>query len=115
MQYLRVNSHAAEVTSRGTRTGKEDVNIDRGRAQGTYAIRIAFDDSPRHRDLLLGDAVRPRRESAGDHWQAYLERLAAAGYDRQGHRLSAADASQRRIRVLYFAYLANKMLQNPRT
>ena len=44
-EYLRVHSHAAEVTARSTpEVGKENVNIDRIEPQGSYAIRIAFDD-----------------------------------------------------------------------
>ena len=108
-EYLRVNSHAAEVTSRGTpETGKENVNIDRIEPQGTYAIRIAFDDG-HDTGIYSWETLYDLGINQAIYWQAYLERLAAAGYDRQGHRLSAADASQRRIRVLYFAYLANKM------
>ncbi|MCW5586215.1 MAG: DUF971 domain-containing protein [Chromatiales bacterium] len=108
-EYLRVNSHAAEVTGRNTpETGKENVNIDRIEPQGTYAVRISFDDG-HDTGIYSWETLYDLGINQEIYWQAYLERLAAAGYDREGRRLAGADTSQRQIRLLYFAYLANKM------
>ncbi len=43
------------------------------------------------------------------NWQAYLDRLAAAGYDRDGQRQAGVSEEERRITLLYFAYMANQM------
>jgi DUF971 family protein/molybdopterin converting factor small subunit len=108
-EYLRVHSHAAEVTTRGTpETGKENVNIDRIEPQGTYAIRIAFDDG-HDTGIYSWETLYDLGVNQESYWQTYLDRLAAAGYDRSGARLAGAPDAERRIRVLYFNYLANKL------
>lgn len=108
-EYLRVHSHAAEVTSRRMpETGKENVNIDRIEPQGTYAVRIAFDDG-HDTGIYSWETLYDLGINQDRYWQEYLGRLAAAGYDRSGARLAGAPDAQRRIRVLYFNYLANKM------
>lgn len=108
-EYLRVNSHAAEVTSRGTpEVGKEKVNIDRIEPQGTYAIRIAFDDG-HDTGIYSWETLYELGINQAQNWQAYLDRLAAAGYDRDGQRLAGAPDAERKIKVMYFAYLADKM------
>lgn len=108
-EYLRVNSHAAEVTSRRTpETGKEQVNIDRIEPQGSYAIRIAFDDG-HDTGIYSWETLYELGLNHQENWQRYLERLAAAGYDRAGERLAGAPDAERKIKVMYFAYLANKM------
>jgi DUF971 family protein/molybdopterin converting factor small subunit len=108
-EYLRVHSHAAEVTSRSTpETGKEDVNIDRIEPQGSYAIRISFDDG-HDTGIYSWDTLYDLGVRQDELWQKYLDRLAAAGYDRDGRRLGGVPAAERRIKVLYFAYLASKM------
>lgn len=108
-EYLRVNSHAAEVTSRNTpETGKENVNIDRIEAQGSYALRIAFDDG-HDTGIYSWETLYDLGQNQEKYWQAYLDRLAAAGYDRSGARLAGAPEAERKIRLLYFNYLANKM------
>lgn len=108
-EYLRVHSHAAEVTTRNTpETGKEHVNIDRIEPQGSYAIRIAFDDG-HDTGIYSWETLYDLGLNQERYWQAYLERLAAAGYDRSGSRLADAPASERVITLLYFNYLANRM------
>lgn len=108
-EYLRVHSHAAEVTSRRMpETGKENVNIDRIEPQGTYAIRIAFDDG-HDTGIYSWETLYDLGVNQEEYWQTYLDRLAAAGYDRSGARLAGAPETERTITVLYFNYLANKM------
>ncbi len=108
-EYLRVNSHAAEVTSRGTpETGKEAVNIESIEPQGTYAIRIAFDDG-HDTGIYSWETLYDLGANQEKYWQAYLDQLRAAGYDRDGRRLAGASDAERKLRVMYFAYLANMM------
>jgi DUF971 family protein/molybdopterin converting factor small subunit len=108
-EYLRVNSHAAEVTSRSApEAGKEQVNIDKIEPQGTYAIRISFDDG-HDTGIYSWETLYDLGVNQETYWQTYLDRLAAAGYDRSGARLAGTPEAERKIKVLYFAYLANKM------
>lgn len=108
-EYLRVHSHAAEVTGRRTpETGKENVNIDRIEPQGGYAVRISFDDG-HDTGIYSWETLYDLGANQEKYWRTYLDRLAAAGYDRSGQRLAGAPDAQRNIRVLYFNYLANKM------
>ena len=108
-EYLRVHSHAAEVTSRSTpETGKENVNIERIEPQGGYAVRIAFDDG-HDTGIYSWETLYDLGTNQDKYWQAYLDRLSAAGYDRDGRRLAGVSDEERKIQVMYFAYLANKM------
>jgi DUF971 family protein/molybdopterin converting factor small subunit len=108
-EYLRVHSHAAEVTSRRVpESGKEQVNIDRIEPQGGYAIRIAFDDG-HDTGIYSWETLYDLGVHQAEYWQTYLDRLAAAGIDRSGARLRDVGTAERRLKVLYFAYLANKM------
>jgi len=86
-ELLRVYSPSAEVKGHGPgqevlQIGKENVNISAIEPVGNYAVRLIFDDG--HQSGIyswpyLYDLGR-RRE---DHWRRYLERLAAAGRERQ--------------------------------
>lgn len=108
-EYLRVFSRAAEVQTKGTpETGKEDVNIDAIEPQGTYAIRISFDDG-HDTSIYSWETLYQLGINQEKNWQDYLDRLAAAGYTRAGGRLGDQPEQARKIRVLYFNYLANKM------
>ena len=108
-EYLRVHSHAAEVTSRSSpETSKETVNIDRIEPQGSYAIRIAFDDG-HDTGIYSWETLYDLGVNQTAYWQAYLDRLAAAGYDRSGARLAGAPDAERKIQVLYFNYLAKHL------
>jgi DUF971 family protein len=76
-EYLRVHSPSAEVKGHGPgqevlQTGKENVQITALEPVGHYAIRLVFDDG--HDTGLYTWKYR---------WQAYLDRLTAAGYPRQ--------------------------------
>jgi len=108
-EYLRVFSRAAEVvTSDKPVTGKENVNIDSIEPQGSYAIRISFDDG-HDTSSYSWETLYQLGVDQEKNWQGYLERLQAAGYTRAGDRLADQPAGERRIKVLYFNYLANKM------
>jgi DUF971 family protein len=81
-EYLRVHSHAAEVTSRRTpETGKEQVNIDRIEPQGSYAIRIAFDDG-HDTGIYSWEYLYDLGVNQAALWDEYLKRMEAAGASR---------------------------------
>ena len=86
-EYLRVYSPSAEVQGHGPgqetlQVGKEDVNITAIEPVGSYAVRLAFDDG--HDTGLYSWPVLYRLGSQKDRlWQAYLDQLAAAGYQRK--------------------------------
>lgn len=105
-EYLRVFSKAAEVVTRDLpETGKEQVNIDRIEPQGSYAIRIVFDDG-HDTGIYSWETLYDLGVNLEAYWQDYLDRLAATGYTREGTRLGDAGEGERNIKLLYFAYLA---------
>jgi DUF971 family protein/molybdopterin converting factor small subunit len=103
-EYLRVFSTAAEVKSGKTLvTGKETVNIDRIEPQGQYAIRLVFDDG-HDTGIYSWETLYKLGQEKEQNWQEYLAKLEKLGYQRQ------ADADQeRRIKLFYFSWLANKV------
>lgn len=86
-EYLRVYSPSAEVQGHGPgqetlQVGKEDVNITAIEPVGSYAVRLTFDDG--HDTGLYSWPVLYKLGCNQDQlWQAYLERLAAAGHQRK--------------------------------
>ena len=86
-EYLRVNSPSAAVRGHGPgqevlQTGKENVQVTAIEPVGHYAVRLVFDDG--HDSGLY--SWQYLYELATEHdskWQAYLDRLKAAGYARQ--------------------------------
>jgi len=108
-EYLRVHSRAAEeVTRDAPVTGKEDVNIDSIEPQGSYALRIVFDDG-HDTSIYSWETLYELGVNQERNWNAYLEGLAAAGYTRSGQKTGGDAAEERVITVLYFNYLANMM------
>ena len=103
-EYLRVFSTAAEVRTLGTLvTGKEEVNIERIEHQGQYATRIVFDDG-HDTGIYSWDSIYSLGQNKDTNWAGYLERLASIGYQRQ-----EPDQGEKRIMLLYFAWLAAKL------
>ncbi|MCU7919715.1 MAG: DUF971 domain-containing protein [Candidatus Thiodiazotropha sp. (ex Epidulcina cf. delphinae)] len=91
-EYLRVYSPSAETRGHSPATaklekGKERVTITRIEPVGQYAIKIFFDDG---HDSGLYDWQY--LYNLGKHqdqlWQAYLDKLKAAGYQRKEPDLS---------------------------
>ena len=108
-EYLRVYSKAAEVVRRERpETGKENVNVERIEPQGGYAVRLVFDDG-HDTGIYSWETLYELGRHYETYWQTYLDRLAAAGYSRVGAQMSDAQASERNLKVLYFAYLANRL------
>ncbi len=86
-EYLRVHSPSAEVKGHGPgqerlQTGKENVAITAIEPVGHYAVRLVFDDG-HDTGLYTWTYLRELGENQADNWQAYLDRLRAAGYARQ--------------------------------
>ena len=82
-EYLRVHSRAAEVRTMGRpEIGKENVNIDRIEPQGSYAVRLVFDDG-HDTGIYSWEYLHGLGESFDELWQRYLDRLAQAGASRE--------------------------------
>lgn len=87
-EYLRVNSPSAEVRGHGSgeevlQTGKENVLVTRVEPIGHYAVRLHFDDG-HDTGLYTWKYLYDLGRDQERNWQAYLDRLAAAGHKRKG-------------------------------
>lgn len=103
-EYLRVFSKAAEVrTSDRPVTGKEGVNISSIEPQGQYAIRVMFDDG-HDTGIFSWDTLYALGRDKERNWADYLDRLERIGYRRQ-----EPDQGEKRVKLLYFSWLAHKM------
>lgn len=85
-EYLRVESPSAEVKGHGPGQeqlvwGKRKVKILRLEPIGTYAVRIIFDDGHSTGLFTWPYLLKLGRERESI-WQAYLDKLAAAGFTR---------------------------------
>jgi DUF971 family protein/molybdopterin converting factor small subunit len=101
-EYLRVFSKAADVSRMPEPVvGKEHVNIERVEPQGHYAVRLFFDDGY-DSGIYSWGTLRDLGLNHERNWATYLERLEAMGYRRR-----EPFAGPRRIKVLFFAFLAN--------
>ena len=104
-EYLRVHSHAAEVRTMGRpEVGKENVNIDRIEPQGSYAVRLVFDDG-HDTGIYSWETLYDLGANYERYWNEYLQKLEAAGYARNATAEARAGGTCR-AHVLYFAYLA---------
>jgi DUF971 family protein/molybdopterin converting factor small subunit len=102
-EYLRVFSTAAEVKSGKTLvTGKESVNIERIEPQGQYAVRLVFDDG-HDTGIYSWETLYLLGREQEKNWRGYLQKLEAQGIRRQ-----ADGEPERRVKLFYFSWLANK-------
>jgi len=107
-EYLRVYSKAAEVQSiDAPTTGKEAVNIKSIEPQGSYAIRILFDDG-HETGIYSWASLYDLGINMDRYWQQYLDRLNAVGYSRNE---DATDATRQQLTldIMYFSYLVNML------
>ena len=86
-EYLRVSSPSAEVRGHGPgqevlQTGKAQVGIDAIEPAGHYALKLVFDDG-HDTGLYTWQYFYELGTHQAARWQAYLDRLSAAGYSRQ--------------------------------
>lgn len=87
-EFLRVYSPSAEVRGHGPgqevlQLDKEDVNIVGIEPVGQYAVKLTFSDG-HNTGLYSWDYLYEIGTHQDTLWQAYLERLAAAGHPRKG-------------------------------
>ena len=85
-EFLRVFSPSAEVRGHGIgqeklQIGKRDVDILRLEPVGNYAIRPVFSDG-HESGLYSWDILHGLGSHRDELWQAYLDKLAAAGASR---------------------------------
>ncbi len=86
-EYLRVHSPSAEVKGHGPgqevlQIGKENVQVTAVEPIGHYAVRLVFDDD-HNTGLYTWKYLYELGTAKDSNWQAYLDRLKAAGYARQ--------------------------------
>jgi DUF971 family protein len=86
-EFLRVNSPSAEVKGHGPgqevlQTGKEHVQVTAIEPVGHYAVRLVFDDG-HDTGLYTWKYLYDLGAERDSKWQAYLDRLKAAGYARR--------------------------------
>ena len=85
-EYLRVESPSAEVKGHGPGQeqlvwGKRNVKIRRLEPVGSYAVRVIFDDGHSTGLYTWPYLLKLGREHPVI-WQAYLDKIAAAGFRR---------------------------------
>ena len=104
-EYLRVFSTSAEVKVMNKPVhGKEMVNISQIEPQGTYAIRIHFDDG-HDTDIFSWGTLYELGVNYEQHWQDYLARLEQHGLKR-GEGRATDNEGKVAIKILYFIQLA---------
>ena len=86
-EYLRVYSPSAEVQGHGPgqqvlQYGKERVNIWAIEPVGNYAVVFKFDDN-HDTGIYSWDLLYELGINKEKYWQAYLDRLSEAGYQRR--------------------------------
>lgn len=96
-ELLRVYSPSAEVQGHGPgqevlQTGKRAVEIVSIEAVGNYAVQPTFSDG-HSSGLFAWDYLYHLGANQDALWQAYLERLAAAGMDRDAPMPEAAGSA----------------------
>lgn len=104
-EYLRVKSNAAEVRTLGRpETGKENVNITGIEPQGSYAIRIVFDDG-HDTGIYSWETLFDLGKNFEKYWQDYLEALEAIGYERNAANRGQLEGQKVKIKLMYFVQL----------
>jgi len=87
-EFLRVHSPSAEVRGHGPgqevlQTGKRDVDIVELEPVGTYGVQPRFSDGHAS-GIFSWDYLHGLGRDKERLWQAYLDKLAAAGASRDG-------------------------------
>jgi DUF971 family protein len=85
-EYLRVYSPSAEVRGHGVgqevlQWGKKNVALTSVEPAGKYALKLVFDDG-HDSGLYSWEYLLELGQSEPEKWRDYLDRLAAAGLDR---------------------------------
>ena len=104
-EYLRVFSTAAEVKVMNKPVhGKQRVNISMLDPQGTYALKITFDDG-HDTGIYSWGTLYELGKNYETNWQGYLKRLEQHGLSRGDARVTDATGKVT-IKLLYFIELA---------
>ena len=104
-EYLRVFSTAAEVKVMNKPVhGKQMVNISMLDPQGTYALKITFDDG-HDTGIYSWSTLYELGKNYETNWQGYLKRLEQHDLDRGDARVTDATGKVT-IKLLYFIELA---------
>lgn len=104
-EYLRVFSTAAEVKVMEKPVhGKQRVNISMLDPQGTYALKITFDDG-HDTGIYSWSTLYELGKNYQANWQGYLQRLEQHGLSRGDARVTDAEGKVI-IKLLYFIELA---------
>lgn len=99
-EYLRTHGKSAEITTSNLPvTGKINVNIDSIEAQGSYALRLFFDDGY-DQGIYSWETLYDLGKHYDDNWAQYLTSL-------DHHNLSRGDSDKIHngpavIKILYF-------------
>ena len=106
-EYLRIFSRAAEVrTMQEPVVGKENVNISKIESQGSYAIRLFFDDG-HNTGIYSWDTLHELGKNYESNWADYLKSLETFGYVRNAEKGIAENSTK--IKVLYFIHLVKEL------
>ncbi|MCW8851331.1 MAG: gamma-butyrobetaine hydroxylase-like domain-containing protein [Gammaproteobacteria bacterium] len=104
-EYLRVFSTAAEVKVMNKPVhGKQMVNISMLDPQGSYALKITFDDG-HDTGIFSWSTLHELGKNYEANWQGYLERLDKHGLSRGDARITDTEGKVV-IKLLYFIDLA---------
>ena len=104
-EYLRVFSTAAEVKVMEKPVhGKQRVNISMLDPQGTYALKITFDDG-HDTGIYSWSTLHELGKNYQANWQGYLQRLEQHGLSRGDARVTDAEGKVV-VKLLYFIELA---------
>jgi DUF971 family protein/molybdopterin converting factor small subunit len=104
-EYLRVFSTAAEVKVMDKPVhGKQRVNISMLDPQGSYALKITFDDG-HDTGIYSWSTLHELGKNYQANWQEYLKRLEQHGLSRGDARATDAEGKVV-IKLLYFIELA---------
>lgn len=103
-EYLRTHAKSAEITTSDVPvSGKSGVNIVKIEPQGTYALRLFFDDGY-DSGILSWNSLFDLGANQEANWQAYLQALEKHGLKR--HTGDNPEDRTVSIRILYFIGLA---------
>ena len=104
-EYLRVFSTAAEVKVLDKPVhGKERVNISQVEPQGTYALRLHFDDG-HDTGIYSWGTLHELGMNYEKNWQEYLQKLEAHKLKRGEGRVVGSDGKVH-LKLVYFIELA---------
>ena len=104
-EYLRVFSTAAEVKVMDKPVhGKERVNVSQIEPQGTYALRLHFDDG-HDTGIYSWSTLHELGVNYEKNWQEYMQKLEAHNLKRGEGRVVGADGKVK-VKLVYFIELA---------